>query len=66
MSTTAISVSCDDCSLQATEACKDCLVTFLLGEESDAVIVDVMEARAMRMLQRAGLLPDLRFERRVG
>jgi hypothetical protein len=58
---TSISISCDDCELQDTSACEDCLVTFVLGREpDDAVVVDVEEARAMRMLSRAGLVPKLR------
>jgi hypothetical protein len=32
----------------------------------EAIVVDVAEARAVRMLQRAGLVPELRFRRRVG
>jgi hypothetical protein len=56
-----ISISCDDCELQHTDACEDCLVTFVLGREPhDAVVVDVAEARAIRMLGRAGLVPELR------
>ena len=56
-----ISISCDDCALRATSACGDCLVSFVLGREpDDAVVVDADEARAMRMLSRAGLVPDLR------
>ncbi len=56
-----ISISCDDCELQHTDACADCLVTFVLGREADdAVVVDVAEARAIRMLGRAGLVPELR------
>jgi hypothetical protein len=56
-----ISISCDDCELQHTDACADCLVTFVLGREpKDAVVVDVAEARAIRMLGRAGLVPELR------
>jgi hypothetical protein len=56
-----ISISCDDCSLRGTDACDDCLVSFVLGREADdAVVVDVAEARAMRMLARAGLVPALR------
>ena len=52
--------------LQHTDACDDCVVSILLGpEEPSAVIVDVMEVRAMRMLQDAGLVPALRFRRRV-
>ncbi|MGA2519860.1 MAG: hypothetical protein ABSG81_03470 [Acidimicrobiales bacterium] len=56
-----ICIDCDDCALQRTAACSDCLVTFVLGREpDDAVVVDADEARALRMLSRAGLVPDLR------
>jgi hypothetical protein len=56
-----ISISCDDCPLRRTDACADCLVTFVLGRDADdAVVVDVAEARAMRLLGRAGLVPELR------
>ncbi|MGO9197094.1 MAG: hypothetical protein ACLQK4_08180 [Acidimicrobiales bacterium] len=67
MPTNPISISCDECSLEATSACDDCVVSFLLGPAEDqAVIVDVMEARAIKLLHQAGLVPQLRFERRVG
>jgi hypothetical protein len=56
-----ISISCDDCELQHTDACADCLVTFVLGRApGDAVVVDVAEARAIRLLGRAGLVAELR------
>jgi hypothetical protein len=62
-----ITVSCDDCKLDRSSACDDCVVSFLLdGPTQQAVVVDVMEARALRMLQGAGLVPRLRFERRAG
>jgi hypothetical protein len=55
-------IDCDCCTLRDTAACEDCVVTFLLGREpDDAVVVDADEARAMRMLERAGLVPALRF-----
>ncbi len=62
-----LTISCDDCCLEGTSACDDCVVSFLLGEspQSETVIVDVTEARAMKMLHQAGLLPELRFTRRV-
>ena len=48
-------------SSRAPTPCEDCLVSFVLGREpDDAVVVDVEEARAMRMLARAGLVPELR------
>ncbi|HXQ91121.1 MAG TPA: hypothetical protein VN768_06130 [Acidimicrobiales bacterium] len=62
--TQTISISCDDCDLQGSSACEDCLVSFVLGRDpDDAVVVDVEEARAMRMLSRAGLVPRLRHSR---
>ena len=67
MPTENISISCDDCALKATSACDDCVVTYLLDSPAqDRIVVDVAEARAVRMLQRAGLVPELRFRRRVG
>jgi hypothetical protein len=63
----SLTIDCDCCSLQGTSACDDCVVTFLLGREpDDAVVIDVDEARAMRMLERAGLVPTLRFHTRTG
>jgi hypothetical protein len=57
-----LTIDCDRCTLQGTDACDDCVVTFLLGREpDDAVVIDADEARAMRMLERAGLVPSLRF-----
>ncbi|MGO8861545.1 MAG: hypothetical protein ACLQRH_12375 [Acidimicrobiales bacterium] len=57
-----LTIDCDCCELQGSAACDDCVVTFLLGREpDDAVVIDADEARAMRMLERAGLVPSLRF-----
>lgn len=62
-----ITVECDACSMQGSAACEDCVVTFLLSREpDDAVVFDAQEARAMRMLAQAGLLPTLRFDGRAG
>ena len=59
---TDLTIDCDCCALKGTSACEDCVVTFLLGREpDDAVFIDADEARAMRMLERAGLVPSLRF-----
>ena len=59
-----LSIDCDECVLQATEACGDCVVSFLLGAEGQRpVVVDLAEARAMRVLGDAGLAPPLRHRR---
>lgn len=66
MPTEDVTVSCDECELAGSAACEDCVVTFLLDPPAPgAMVVDVAEARAVRMLQRAGLVPELRFRQRV-
>ena len=62
-----LTIDCDCCALRDTDACDDCVVSFLLEREpDDAVVIDADEARAMRMLERAGLVPTLRFSTRAG
>lgn len=57
-------ISCDDCVMRATDHCNDCVVTFICGRDpSDAVIIDADEARAVRLLGQAGLVPGLRHRR---
>ena len=60
-------IDCDDCAMLGTDSCTDCLVTFICAREpGEAVVVDVAEARALRMLSEAGLLPASRHIRRTG
>ena len=62
-----LTISCDDCIMQNTDACEDCVVTFICGREPDhAVVIDVAEVRAVRMLSDAGLVPPLRRVAREG
>ena len=62
-----LTIDCDCCALRNTDACDDCVVSFLLEREpDDAVVIDADEARAMRMLERAGLVPTLRFSTQTG
>lgn len=54
-------INCDDCAMHNTNACDDCVVTFICGREADeAVVFDVAEARAVRLLGDVGLVPRLR------
>jgi hypothetical protein len=60
-------ISCSECVMEGTDACADCVVTFLCAREpGEAVIIDVEEARALRLLERGGLAPTLRHRRRSG
>ena len=66
-SPTPLTITCDECSMRETAACDDCVVTFICDREPDeAIVFDVAEARAVRMLQGAGLVPRLRHVRRTG
>ena len=60
-------ISCDECVMQHTPACDDCVVTFICNRQpNEAVVIDVAEARAVRLLGEAGLVPRLRQVRRTG
>ena len=64
MASGSFTISCDDCAMRATDACGDCVVTFVCDREpGDAVTIRLDEARAVRLLADAGLVPQLRHER---
>lgn len=63
-----LTISCDDCSMQCTSACDDCVVTFLLRDDADGadtmeldMVLDLDQARVVRLLGKAGLVPDLKY-----
>lgn len=61
-----LTISCDDCSMRCTSACDDCVVTFLLRDDessvgTDTMVLDLDQARVVRLLGKAGLVPDLKF-----
>ena len=60
-------IDCDDCAMQGTAACADCVVTFICSRApGEALVIDVAEERALRLLSGAGLVPELRHVRRTG
>jgi hypothetical protein len=60
-------IDCDECSLRETDACTDCLVTFICSREpGEAVVIDVAEERTLRLLSDSGLVPPVRHRRRTG
>ena len=63
----ALRISCDECAMEGTSACADCVVTFLCCRApDDAVVIDVGLARALRLLEQGGLAPALRHRRQAG
>ena len=54
-------IDCATASAPRIGACDDCVVTFLCERDpDDAVVIDVGEARALRLLADADLAPRLR------
>lgn len=54
-------ISCDTCVMRTTDACDDCMMGVLLDTAHDgAVVLDLQEQRALRLLAQAGLVPTLR------
>lgn len=67
MASPSLSISCDDCVMDGSSACADCVVTFLCERDpGDAIVIDVVEVRALRLLEQGGLAPALRHRRRTG
>jgi hypothetical protein len=53
-------ISCDTCVMQDQDVCGDCVVTFICGREADdAVVLNLADQRAIRLLADAGLVPEL-------
>ena len=52
-----LTISCDDCSMQHTHVCSDCVVSFVLGELDDDA------ARVVQLFGAAGMVPELRYQR---
>jgi hypothetical protein len=61
-----LTISCDECSMQCTSACDDCVVTFVMRaadhDEHEPLVLDLDQVRVVRLLGKAGLVPDLRYQ----
>ena len=63
-----IIITCESCAMRHSEHCDDCMVTFLCdtGEAPpEAVVLDITEARAVRLLAAAGLVPSLKHREAI-
>ena len=61
-----VTISCDECSMRCTTACDDCVVTFLLSDATErsgheVMVLDLDQARVVKLLGKAGLVPDLKY-----
>ena len=59
-------IDCDQCVMQGTDHCRDCIVTVLLepADDGGAIVFDADEERAVRAMATAGLVPEIRMRRR--
>ena len=66
----SFTIDCAECVHRHTPVCDDCIVTFVVDRSpDDALIIDAAEARAVRLLADAGLVPRVRHRpagRRAG
>ncbi len=53
-------IDCDDCAMQHSSACDDCVVTFILAT-SGPLEIDSSESAALANLATEGLVPTLRL-----
>lgn len=61
-----ITISCDTCPKRASPTCHDCVVTVVFDHQTaDAVVLDLDEQRAVRLLAAAGLVPTLRHREAI-
>jgi hypothetical protein len=56
-----LSISCRDCVRRGTPDCSDCLVTFVLGEEPEALSLTQDEVQVVQLFTAEGLVPTLKF-----
>lgn len=64
----SLSISCSDCTMHSTPACDDCVVTFVLGADTERansggveLDLDVDQERVVQLFSRAGMVPLLKF-----
>ena len=59
---TPLVIDCDTCAVRSEAACGDCLMSFLVGHpgSTEATVIDLDEARALRRLSDGGLVPGIR------
>jgi hypothetical protein len=57
-------IDCQTCVARLTNACTDCIVTFLCDTADDQpVVIEASEARTLRLLVDGGLVPSSKHKR---
>lgn len=56
-----LSISCHDCVRRGTPDCADCLVTFVLGDTPDELVMSSDDIDVVQLFTAEGLLPTLKY-----
>jgi len=56
-----LSISCTNCVRRNTPDCSDCLVTFVLGDTPDELVLTSEEADVVELFTTQGLVPTLKY-----
>lgn len=61
-------IDCSDCELAGTEHCEDCFVMAVLSHKNkdEPLILEPDEEEAIAALEEVGLIPVIKFKRKVG
>jgi hypothetical protein len=59
-----LSISCNDCVRRGTPDCEDCLVSFVLGETPDELVMTTRDAEVVQLFTSQGMMPRLKFQHR--
>ena len=60
-----LSISCNDCVRRGTPDCADCLVSFVLGETPDELVMTSRDAEVVQLFTAQGMMPRLKFQHRT-
>lgn len=60
-----LSISCNDCVRRGTPDCADCLVSFVLGDVPDELVMTTSDAEVVQLFTSQGMMPRLKFQHRA-
>jgi hypothetical protein len=59
-----LSISCNECVRRGTPDCADCLVSFVIGEVPDELVMTSLDADVVQLFTAQGMIPRLKFHQR--
>jgi hypothetical protein len=59
-----LSISCNECVRRGTPDCSECLVSFVIGEAPDELVMTSHDADVVQLFTAQGMIPRLKFHNR--